>query len=108
MRYTLLVKLFGLELDFAGARARHGWLFHVRLLGELLTLRLLGAVERGPHGWVPTMRGRYWLMLMMSEFFESVNAYRDEMRKRMGADNGHTTQDFDRLKPQQTGAPAAA
>lgn len=108
MRYTLLVKLFGLELDFQRAGARHGRGFFVRLLGELLTLRLLGAVERGPRGWVPTMRGRYWLMLMMSEFFESVNAYRDEMRKRVASDNGQTAEGFDRLKEHRSDAPAAA
>jgi hypothetical protein len=87
MRYTMLVKLFGLNLDFAWARSKHGPLFQARLWGELLTLRMLGAVRRGGHGWVPTMRGRYWLMLMMSEFFESVNAYRDEMRRRVPAEN---------------------
>lgn len=109
MRYTLLVKLFGLRLDFAWARARHGAGFFLRLLGELLTLQLLGAVKRTPQGWVPTVRGRYWLMLMMSEFFESVNAYRDEMRKRMSAENGQAlTEEAERLRNARSGAPAAA
>ena len=30
----------------------------------------------------------YWLMLMMSEFFESVNAYRDAMRAHVHAELG--------------------
>ena len=31
------------------------------------------------------MGGRYWLMLMMAAFFESVNAYRDAMRAHVTA-----------------------
>jgi len=108
MRYTLLVKLFGLELDFAQARARHGWQFKARLFGELLTLRLLGAVQRGGRGWVPTLQGRYWLMLMMSQFFESVNEYRDEMRKRMAGENGELLAADERLKNERAGSPVAA
>ncbi|MEO5960773.1 MAG: hypothetical protein ABIR80_16810, partial [Opitutaceae bacterium] len=46
----------------------------------LLTLELLGAATRDVRGWQLTGHGMYWLMLMMSEFFESVNGYRDAMR----------------------------
>lgn len=80
MRYTLLVRMFGLGLDRAWARARHGPGFFRTVWGELRTLEVLGAARREAHGWRLTERGRYWLMLMMAEFFESVNAYRDAMR----------------------------
>jgi len=80
MRYTLLVRMFGLGLDRAWARRRYGRSFFWRLWGELRTLEVLGAARRNAKGWQLTDEGMYWLMLMMSEFFESVNAYRDMMR----------------------------
>lgn len=84
MRYALLVRMFGLGLDRRWAEARFGRRFFQRLWGELRTLELLGAAERDTRGWRLTDRGMYWLVLMMSEFFCSVNAYRDAMRARAG------------------------
>lgn len=88
MRYTLLVKMFGLGLDRAWAQARYGSRFFRKLWGELRTLEVLGAATRDAQGWRLTGRGMFWLMLMMSEFFESVNAYRDAMRQRVAAELG--------------------
>ena len=84
MRYILLVRMFGLGLDRAKARARYGSKFFRTVWGELRTLELLGAARRTTGGWALTERGMYWLMLMMSEFFESVNAYREAMRVHAG------------------------
>ena len=84
MRYALLVRMFGLGLDREWAEQRHGKKFFRTLWGELLTLEVLGAAKRDARGWRLTPRGMYWLMLMMSEFFESVNAYREAMRIRAG------------------------
>jgi coproporphyrinogen III oxidase-like Fe-S oxidoreductase len=80
LRYALLVQMFGLGLDRAWAERRYGKKFFRRLWGELRTLEWLGAARRGPEGWRLTERGMFWLMLMMSAFFESVNAYREAMR----------------------------
>jgi len=80
MRYTLLVKMFGLGLDRDWAQRRYGRKFFRKLWGELRTMEVLGAATRDAHGWHLTGRGMFWLMLMMSEFFESVNTYRDAMR----------------------------
>jgi coproporphyrinogen III oxidase-like Fe-S oxidoreductase len=80
MRYSLLVRMFGLHMDEAEVRAQHGAKFFRKLWGELLTLRVLGAARRDARGWHLNERGMYWLMLMMSAFFESVNNYRDAMR----------------------------
>ncbi len=80
MRYALLVRLFGLGLERDWALRHHGPKFFRRLWGELLSLKLLGATTRDTRGWRLTEKGRYWLMLMMAEFFQSVNAYRDAMR----------------------------
>ncbi len=86
MRYALLVRMFGLGLDRAWALEHHGRKFFRRLWGELLTLEALGAATRDARGWRLTEKGRYWLMLMMAEFFESVNAYRDAMRAHVAAE----------------------
>lgn len=86
MRYALLVRMFGLGLDRTWALERHGPKFFRRLWGELLTLEVLGAAQRYARGWRLTEGGRYWLMLMMAEFFESVNAYRDAMRAHVQAE----------------------
>jgi coproporphyrinogen III oxidase-like Fe-S oxidoreductase len=80
MRYTLLVKMFGLRLDRQWALRRYGERFFRRMWGELRTLECLGAARRDAHGWQLTERGMYWLMLMMSTFFESVAEYREAMR----------------------------
>ncbi len=80
MRYTLLVKMFGLGLDREWALRRYGPRFFRKLWGELRTLEWLGAARRDEHGWRLTERGMYWLMLMMCAFFESVGEYREAMR----------------------------
>ncbi|MDI1248505.1 MAG: coproporphyrinogen III oxidase family protein [Lacunisphaera sp.] len=86
MRYSLLTRMFGLGLDREWARRRHGRKFFWVLWGELRTLELLRAATRTKRGWQLTPRGMYWLMLMMSEFFESVNTYRDAMRAHVQAE----------------------
>ncbi len=86
LRYSLLTRMFGLGLDRAWARRRHGRKFFWVLWGELRTLEILRAATRTELGWQLTPRGMYWLMLMMSEFFESVNTYRDVMRAHVQAE----------------------
>jgi coproporphyrinogen III oxidase-like Fe-S oxidoreductase len=80
MRYSLLVKMFGLRLDREWALRRYGPRFFRRLWGELRTLEWLGAARKDARGWQLTERGMYWLMLMMCAFFESVADYREAMR----------------------------
>jgi menaquinone C8-methyltransferase len=80
MRYSLLVQLFGLHMDRDTVLRQHGRKFFRKLWGELLTMSVLGTVRRDATGWRLNERGMYWLMLMMSAFFESVNDYRDAMR----------------------------
>jgi hypothetical protein len=43
---------------------------------------VLGAATCDREAWRLTERGMFWLMLMMSQFFESVNACRETMRLR--------------------------
>lgn len=88
MRYTLLVRFFALGLDRDRVLAQHGAAFFRRLWPEIRSMELLGAAVREPQGWRLTEKGMFWLMLMMSAFFESVNAYRDAMRAQAGYDLG--------------------
>jgi coproporphyrinogen III oxidase-like Fe-S oxidoreductase len=83
MRYSLLVKMFGLSLERQWAMQRYGKSFFRKLWGELRTLEWLGAARTSSRGWQLTGRGMYWLMLMMSAFFESVAEYREAMRSRV-------------------------
>ena len=83
MRYSLLVKMFGLHLERAWALRRYGPRFFRRLYGELRTLEWLGAARRDERGWQLTESGMYLLLLMMSAFFESVAQYREAMRARI-------------------------
>jgi coproporphyrinogen III oxidase-like Fe-S oxidoreductase len=81
MRYDLLMRLFGGELDLAAMRARHGRDFARTLAPELTAMRLLGATRRDGDTLCLTARGRYVWVLMMAEFFNAVNEVRSRMRE---------------------------
>jgi hypothetical protein len=80
MRYELLVRLFSLRLEREWVRARYGPRFERTLGLELLGLKLLGAVTEDEHGWSLTQPGMFPWVRMMSAFFESVDAFREQMR----------------------------
>jgi len=86
MQYDLLVRLFGLRLDRDWVRGRYGRRFERALAGELLAFRLLGAIRADANGWSLTDRGMYLWVQMMSAFFESVNAFREQMRHQIRAE----------------------
>jgi coproporphyrinogen III oxidase-like Fe-S oxidoreductase len=81
MRYELLVGLMGLRLERSAMRRRHGALFERLLAPELALLGLGGAIEQDRDGWVLTPRGMYFWVRMMAAFFESVDEFREEMRR---------------------------
>lgn len=76
MRYTLLMRLFGGAAKQAMERESNfpGRLFH---LTDTVMLILSGTVEKGPDGFTVSKRGYYFLVIMMREFFNSVNNFRD-------------------------------
>lgn len=80
MRYSLLVKLFGLKLDRDWALKKYGQRFFRTVACELKTLEWFGAANRNQRGWRLTEHGMFWLVLMMSRFFERVAEYREAMR----------------------------
>lgn len=88
MRYALLVKMFGLDLKRSWVEKHFGKKFFWRMWGELRTLEWLGAATRNETGWHLTERGMYWLMLMMSAFFESVGRYREAVRAHLPCGKG--------------------
>ncbi len=104
MRYSLLVKMFGLRLDAGWALQRYGSRFFWRLWGELRTLVFLGAARRDAEGWSLTTRGMYWLLLMMCAFFESVNEYRDNVRAQISEESKPTAEPS--ILPREAGAAA--
>jgi coproporphyrinogen III oxidase-like Fe-S oxidoreductase len=81
MRYDLLVRLFGLRLQKDWVRARYGARFERTLRPELLGLRAVGAVVEDGQGWSLTPRGMFLWVRMMSAFFESVDEFREQMRR---------------------------
>jgi hypothetical protein len=88
MRYDLLVRLFGLRLEKEWVRARYGPRFERALGAELLGLKLLHYVVEDERGWSLTKRGMYLWVQMMSAFFESVDAFREQMRRHIQAELG--------------------
>ena len=80
MRYDLLMRLFSLRLGKAWVRARYGDRFERAMGPELFALKLLGDVIEDERGWSLTQRGMFLWVRMMSAFFESVDALREEMR----------------------------
>jgi menaquinone C8-methyltransferase len=71
MRYALLMELFGGRVELA---MRSGHLIDTSML------LLSGTVERRSDGFHLSTRGYYFLVIMMREFFNSVNNFRDFCR----------------------------
>ncbi len=80
MRYDFLVRLFGLSLSYAEVRRKYGLGFWVRMAPELLVMRLVGAIRFTATGIALADVGMYCWVLMMAEFFNAVNDFRDQMR----------------------------
>jgi coproporphyrinogen III oxidase-like Fe-S oxidoreductase len=80
MRYDYLVRLFGLELSKDAIRRKYGMGFWRLMLPELAVMRLVGATRHERDAIRLTRRGMYFWILMMAEFFNAVNLFRDQMR----------------------------
>jgi coproporphyrinogen III oxidase-like Fe-S oxidoreductase len=91
MRYELLVRLFSLRLEKQWVRARYGPRFERIVAPELLGLKALGAVAEDERGWSLTQRGMFLWVRMMSAFFESVDAFREQMRGHVRDELGGAT-----------------
>ena len=81
-----LVRLFGGELRREDIRRKHGAMFWVRMAPEVLAMRLVGATRHDRDAIRLTETGMYCWILMMSEFFNAVNVFRDQMRRNFRAE----------------------
>jgi coproporphyrinogen III oxidase-like Fe-S oxidoreductase len=81
MRYDYLVRLFGGALKREYIAGRYGAAFWLRMAPELLAMRMVGATRHDGDALRLTRRGMYCWVLMMAEFFNSVNDVREQMRQ---------------------------
>ncbi len=86
MKNVFLTRLFSLELEKAWVRQRYGERFERELGFALWAMKRLGALEEDERSWRLTDVGMYYWVRMMSQFYESVNAFRDAMRRQIGAE----------------------
>jgi len=108
MRYDLLVRLFGLSMSKDWVRARYGTRFERTLRPELLGLKVLGAVAEDERGWSLTPRGMFLWVRMMSAFFESVDEFREQMRRHIDDELGEAGADEYRIPLAELGRGAGA
>jgi len=86
MRYDYLVRLFGLKLPRDYLRRKYGRAFWLRMAPELLAMRLVGATRHDADAIRLTPLGMYCWVLMMAEFFNTVNVLREQMRLNIRAE----------------------
>lgn len=93
MRYDFVMKLFGLSLEKAWLKQRYGRRFYLEMAVELIGMWLLGALRISGPALSVTPRGEYYWIIMMREFFNNVNVFRDEMRKQIRSEYDSMQQD---------------
>jgi coproporphyrinogen III oxidase-like Fe-S oxidoreductase len=110
MRYDYLVRLFGLSLSRESMYRKYGPAFWLRLAPELVSMRLLGATRyhAATNSIRLTDRGMYCWVLMMAEFFNAVNSFRDAMRRHIRAELADLPHErpLSRQAVSRTGAPS--
>ena len=82
MRYQFMMELFGLKLDKQAFQQRFGRSVETALPLEMAFFGGAGAfAENNSRQITLTARGRYLLVVMMREFFSSINHIRDQARE---------------------------
>ncbi len=90
MRYDYLVGLFGVELSKETIRRKYGSSFERLMFPELTIMQVVGATRHEANAIRLTRRGMYYWVLMMAEFFNSVNLFRDQMRRHIHQELGES------------------
>ena len=80
IRYDFLMKLFGMKLDTGAMRKKYDGKFYRHLWPDILAFLLAGGLRYEPPDFFLTPAGRYQWVIMMREFFISVNNFRDFCR----------------------------
>ncbi len=78
--YDFLMKLFGLSLNLDELSAKHGVNASRLLFPEIAFFTAAGALRRKGATLTLTPKGQYYWVIMMREFFISVNNFRDHCR----------------------------
>lgn len=91
MQYDFMVKLFGLKMDRDYLVRKYGFQSRLMMLPELAFLRLAGGLHYDGHWIRLTKRGMYLWVILMSEFFNSLNAFREHMRDEVHLEGGHAS-----------------
>ena len=78
--YFFLMKLFGLTMEKTDFEAAFGENCDKALWGEILFLKLAGALEETDTTIKLTDKGRYYWVMAMREFFIAVDTMRDYCR----------------------------
>jgi coproporphyrinogen III oxidase-like Fe-S oxidoreductase len=97
LRYELLVGLNGLRLERQSMRDRHGERFERVLAPELFALEAIGAVIADERGWSLTPRGMFMWVRLMAAFYESVDEFREQMRRDVADELGHMAHERPRI-----------
>ena len=87
--YDFLMKLFGLTLDLDELSVKHKVNAFRHLLPEILFFILAGALRKNGATLKLTDKGRYYWVIMMREFFVSVNNFRDHCRSLVNQSLAH-------------------
>ena len=78
--YDFLMKLFGLTLDLDELTKKHGVSAIRYLILEVCFFLVAGGLKKHGNMLTLTAKGRYYWVIMMREFFVSVNNFRDYCR----------------------------
>ncbi len=85
-QYDLVMTLFGLSLSKRDFRPKYGGRFFQLLWKEFLALRISGAIVDDGDRIRLTRQGQAYWVIVMREFFASVNNFRDQMRDHVRAE----------------------
>ncbi|MBF0367771.1 MAG: coproporphyrinogen III oxidase family protein [Oligoflexia bacterium] len=83
IRYDFLMKLFGMRLNIPTLQQKYNGKAYSHLWLGLLAFMLVGGLRYKRSDFFLTKKGRYQWVLMMREFFISVNNFREDCRSRI-------------------------
>lgn len=83
MRYDFLMKLFGMRLNIKELNEKYSGGFYPSMWKEIAFFETIGAVAKKGNDLSLTKKGMYYWLIMMREFFTSVNNFREYCRKEM-------------------------
>ncbi|MDD5686529.1 MAG: coproporphyrinogen III oxidase family protein [Elusimicrobia bacterium] len=80
MCYDFIIKFFGLSLDREYIMRKYGLKFWFMMFPEYIIIRMMGGIRNEGRLFRLTKYGMYLWIRIMSEFFNTVNTFREKMR----------------------------